>query len=104
MHRVATYMRVRPGVEEEYARRHAAVWPEVLAGISRYGIRNYSIYMHGRDLYSYFEVEDLEAAVALAVADPVNQRWQEYMAPMMDQGSGMKDRSTVYLQEVFYLD
>jgi L-rhamnose mutarotase len=37
-------------------------------------------------------------------ADPVNQRWQEYMAPLMDVASGIRDGSTSYLAEVFHLD
>ncbi len=104
MQRVSTYMRVRPGMEAEYARRHAEAWPELLAGITSYGIRNYSIFMRGQELFSYFEVDDLDGAMRQAAADPINQRWQEYMAPLMDVGSGIKDGSTSYLVEVFHLD
>ena len=42
-------------------------------------------------------------AMAMAAADPINQRWQEYMAPLMDVGSGIKDGSTAYLVEAFHL-
>jgi len=49
-------------------------------------------------------VDDLAAAMARAAADPVNQRWQEYMTPLMDVDSGIKDGSTAYLIEVFHLD
>jgi L-rhamnose mutarotase len=37
-------------MEEEYVRRHAEAWPELLAGITRYGIRNYSIFIAVRAL------------------------------------------------------
>jgi len=104
MQRVATYMLVNPGMEERYREEHRQVWPEVLAGISRYGIRNYSIYMMGRVLFSLFQVEDLDRAMALAAADPINQKWQEHMAPIMDIASGIKDGSTLYLEEVFHSD
>jgi len=104
MQRVATYMVVKEGMEEEYRRRHANVWPEILVGIKRAGIRNYSIFMRGRELFSYFEVDDLEKAMALVRADPNNQRWQDYMAPLMEVSSGVKDGSTVYLGEIFHLD
>jgi L-rhamnose mutarotase len=30
MQRIAFVMRVRPGQEDEYRRRHQAVWPEML--------------------------------------------------------------------------
>jgi len=104
MQRVATNMRVRPGMEHEYVRRHAEVWPEVLQGITGYGIHRYSIFLSGQELFSYFEVDDLGRAMSLAAADPVNQRWQEYMAPLMDVASGISDGSTSYLAEVFHLD
>ena len=104
MQRVVTFMLVKEGMEERYREEHRNVWPEVLEGIKRYGIRNYSIFMRGRELYSYFEVEDLDKAIAMAAADPINQKWQEHMAPLMDVGSGVKDGSTIYLEEVFHID
>lgn len=104
MQRMATFMRVKEGMEEEYRRRHRQVWPEILAGIGQAGIRNYSIFMRGRELFSYFEVDDLDKAMAMIAADPTNQKWQEYMAPLMEVSSGIKDGSTVYLPEVFHTD
>lgn len=104
MQRVATFMLVKEGKEEEYREAHRNVWPEILEGIERAGIRNYSIFMMGRQLFSYFEVEDLDKAMAMVAADPINQKWQEYMTPLMDVGSGVKDGSTAYLEEVFHID
>jgi len=40
----------------------------------------------------------------MLAADPINQRWQEKMAPLMDVGSGIRDSTTAYLEEVFHLD
>jgi L-rhamnose mutarotase len=102
MQRIATYMAVKPGMEARYREEHANIWPEVLEGITRFGIRCYSIFMHGRELYSYFEVEDLQKTVAMAGADPDNQRWQVHMADFFDVGPGMQDGATVYPEEVFY--
>jgi L-rhamnose mutarotase len=104
MQRVATFMVVKEGKEEEYRQAHRNVWPEILEGIKRAGIRNYSIFMMGCQLFSYFEVEDLDKAMVTISADPINQRWQEHMAPLMDVGSGVHDGSTVYLEEVFHID
>ncbi len=55
-------------------------------------------------MFSYFEVDELEQAMQMLANDPVNQKWQAMMAPLMDVGSGIKDGSTVYLEEVFHLD
>lgn len=104
MPRVATYMALRPGVEERYIEEHRNIWPEVLDGITRFGIRSYSIFIHGRELYSYFEVDNLEQAMALAAADPDNQRWQVHMADFFDTGPGIQDGSTVRPLEVFHTD
>ncbi len=102
--RVATFMKVKPGFEEAYRCAHANIWPSILEGIQRTKIRNYSIFMKGTELYSYFEVKDLDHAMAVLADDPENQRWQRTMAPMMDVGSGMKDGSSVYLNEILYFN
>jgi L-rhamnose mutarotase len=104
MQRIATYMAVRPGMEEHYREEHANIWPEVVDGIRRFGIRNYSIFMQGRELYSYFEVDDLERVMQMAAADPDNQRWQEHMKDFFDTGPGIQDGSTVRPLEVFHTD
>ena len=104
MPRVATYMALKPGLEERYLEEHRNIWPEVLDGITRFGIRSYSIFIHGRELYSYFEVDNLERAMALAAADPDNQRWQVHMADFFDTGPGIQDGSTVHPLEVFHTD
>lgn len=97
-------MEVKEGLEEVYREAHRHVWPEILECCARAGIRNYTIFMVGTWLYSYFEVDDLEQAMAIVAQDPINQRWQQLMAPLMVVGSGVKDGSTVYLDEVFHLD
>jgi L-rhamnose mutarotase len=102
MQRVATYMAVKPGLEERYMDEHRAIWPEVLDGITRFGIRSYSIFMHGRELYSYFEVDDLDRSYELAAADPDNQRWQQHLADFFDTGPGIQEGSTIHPIEVFH--
>ena len=102
MQRLATFMAVKEGKEEEYREAHRNVWSEILECIKRVGINNYSIFMRGSHLYSYLEVKDLARAMAELVADPINQKWQETMAPLMDVGAGVKDGSTLYLEQVFH--
>ena len=41
MERVGFTMRLRPGQEAEYRRRHAAVWPEMLDALKAAGARDY---------------------------------------------------------------
>jgi L-rhamnose mutarotase len=46
-------------------------------------IRNYSIFRHGLTLFGYFETDDLERTVEYLSNSEVNQRWGEWMAPIM---------------------
>ncbi len=42
MERLCYTFDLAPGVEREYERRHAEVWPEVLAALKEAGFSNYS--------------------------------------------------------------
>lgn len=104
MERVAFNMRLRDGSEAEYRRRHAAVWPEMLAELRLAGAHDYSIYLRGRDLFGYLEVDDFERFRRHMDASAVNARWQSEMAalidPLTDPATGFHTR----LEEVFHLD
>ena len=53
MQRIAFIMRIKPGTQEEYRRRHQQVWPELLADLKRAGCQNYSIYLRDTELFAY---------------------------------------------------
>lgn len=74
---------VRPGYEEEYKRRHDELWPEMDACLRAAGIRNYHIFRYGLTLFGYFETDDLPRTIAALKEDPVNRRWSEHMADIM---------------------
>jgi L-rhamnose mutarotase len=104
MQRVGFVMRLRPGAEAEYRRRHASVWPEMLAELTAAGASNYSIYQRDDDLFGYLEVVDLARFRAHMAASEVNARWQADMGdlidPLTDPATGFHRR----LDEVFHLD
>ena len=79
----AWVLKVRPGHEEEYKRRHDEIWPEMLETLRGAGIRNYNIFRHGLTLFGCFETDDLARTQAILAEDPVNARWGEWMAPIM---------------------
>ncbi len=79
----AWVLEVRPGYEEEYKRRHDAIWPEMCKALKDAGISNYNIFRHGLTLFGYFETDDLEATKADLAKSDVNRRWAEWMAPIM---------------------
>lgn len=104
MDRVGFTMRLLPGQEAEYRRRHADVWPEMLAALKTAGCRDYSIFIRDADLFAYLEVDDFAAFRAFMAASPVNDRWQTEMAalidPLTDPATGFHQR----LEEIFHLD
>ncbi len=104
MERVGFTMRLLPGQEAEYRRRHAAVWPEMLDALKAAGARDYSIFLHGADLFAYLEVDDFAHFREQMAATEINDRWQAEMAelidPLTDPATGFHRR----LEEIFHLD
>ncbi len=84
--RFGSVIRVRPECFDEYRRHHAAVWPTVLATITRCHIRNYTIFHRDGVLFGYFEYwgEDFDADMRLMAEDPETRRWWSIMEPMQD--------------------
>ena len=76
-------LEVRTGYEEEYKKRHDEIWPEMIELIQEAGMRNYSIFRHGLNLFGYFETDDLERMISILNNSEVNKRWGEYMTPIM---------------------
>ena len=106
MQRVAFIMHVKEGKEEEYIRRHQEVWPEELEEMKRAGIHKMSIFMRERELFLYMEVQDYAEATRLLAESPTSLRWEEYMAPIMEDETGADyDAENAYpdgLPEVFF--
>jgi L-rhamnose mutarotase len=106
MERVCFTLRVRPERREEYAARHAAVWPEMLQALAGTGWHNYSLFL-GEDglLVGYFETPSLADALAGMEATEVNARWQAEMADYFEELDGARpDTGFTRLVEVFHLE
>jgi L-rhamnose mutarotase len=100
--RSAFVLSVRPDRIEEYVEAHRHVWPELLAALRAAGIRNYTIFRKGNEMFGYFEADDLEAAAAFMETQEVNARWQDAMAQLLDER--VPDAGPPTLEEVFRLD
>jgi len=84
MERVGNVWRVRAGKAEEYARRHAEIWPELDALLRGAGVRSYSIYLWGEIVFSHMDVEDYDRLVQAFNGDPVAQRWEREMQELIE--------------------
>ena len=104
MQRIGFVMRVRPGQEAEYRRRHQAVWPEMLRALKDAGCSNYSIFMRGRELFAYLEVEDFDVFRQTLAVNEGSQRWEAHMAGIMEQAILPETGFHELLPEVFHLD
>jgi L-rhamnose mutarotase len=104
--RICFTLQVKPDRLAEYRRRHAAVWPEMLAALRDTGWRDYSLFLRDDGLLvGYFVTDDLAAALAGMEATEINARWQAEMAPFFaDLSGGRPDQGFTVLDEVFNLD
>ena len=100
--RVCFQLSVRPDLLEEYKARHREVWPEMLEALRAAGIRNYSIFRDGNQVFGYFEADDLTAAGRFLAQQPVCTRWQDSMAELLE--SRVPDAGPPELEEIFRLN
>jgi L-rhamnose mutarotase len=103
MQRYAFKMKLKPGVQAEYKRRHDEIWPELAQAIRVAGISDYSIFLD-EDTLTLFAVQKLSepnTAAGLAL-HPIVRRWWDSMADLMEVHS---DNAPVCqeLKEVFHL-
>jgi L-rhamnose mutarotase len=100
--RSAFVLRVRPDKIDEYVEAHREVWPEMLDALRSAGIRNYSIFRDGNQVFGYFEGDDLERAAGYLDAQEVCARWQDSMAGLLEER--VPDAGPPALVEIFRLD
>lgn len=85
MQKYAFRMRLLAGCEDEYRRRHDAIWPELVTLLQEAGISDYSIHLD-RDTGVLFGVlwrQDDHGMEDLPT-HPVMQKWWAHMADIME--------------------
>ena len=76
MPRICFTLQVAPDRLDEYRRRHAAVWPEMLEALRAAGWRDYSLFLRDDGLLiGYVVTDDFATAQAKMAATEVNERW-----------------------------
>ena len=103
--RVCFRSSVQPGLIDEYRRRHAAVWPEMLQALKDAGWHNYSLFLAADGLLiGYLECDDFDEVKARMAVTEVNSRWQAEMALLFEDTGQRPDEGFQILDEVFNLD
>lgn len=97
-------MKLYPGMEAEYERRHNELWPEMRDMIHEYGGKNYTIFLDRETLvlFGCIEIESEERWAESADA-PICRKWWDYMADIMETNEDNSPVS-VDLINLFHLD
>lgn len=85
MEKHAFVMRLKPGCEAEYRKRHDAIWPELVTLLKEAGVSDYSIHLDRETglLFGVLWRSEDHRMDALPEA-PVMQKWWAHMADIME--------------------
>ena len=104
MERCCFTFTLRPGMEEEYRRRHEQIWPEMVAALKASGISNYTLFRRGLEVCAYAECEpDAATAFGRMGATDVNRRWGEWFEDVIEQLTD-DDGELRWAEQVWHLD
>lgn len=96
---------IKEGMIDEYVRRHNEIWPEMVKVLKDAGIKNYTIWNTGCELFGYYECEKgVEYAAKVQAESPVVDRWNEYMKDILIMEMDPDTGAQPLLKKVFTLD
>ncbi|OHV76862.1 L-rhamnose mutarotase [Rhizobium sp. LCM 4573] len=101
LERYAFKMKLNPGMEAEYRKRHDEIWPELVVLLHEAGVSDYSIHLD-RETNILFGVltRPRDHAMAKLPEHPVMQKWWAHMADIMetnpDNSPVARDLATVF--------
>ena len=92
---------------EVYIKLHADPWPEVVDMIRECGLTNYSIFIQGRLVFTYYEYTgtDYEADMRKMEADPITQEWWKHTHPCFETYAFDKESPYYHdMESIFYVE
>jgi L-rhamnose mutarotase len=105
MEKYAWMAKIKPGMKDEYVRRHDEIWPELVELLKTAGIYNYTIWTDGTTLFGYYECEKgIEYATKTQAQSPIVDKWNEYMTDVMEMPLDPVTGAQPQLKKVFTLD
>ena len=105
MERYAWKAIVKEGKIDEYVKRHNEIWPELVEVLKAAGIKNYTIWNVGNELFGYYECEKgVQFAADTQAKSPVVDKWNEFMKDVMIMEMDPQTGAQPMLKQVFFLD
>ncbi len=104
MERYAWKATVLPGMLEEYKRRHDNIWPEMKEVLKAAGIRNYTIWNVGDELFGYYECDSVAYAAKVQAKSEVVDRWNKYMKDVMVMDMDPVTGAQPLMEQVFLFE
>lgn len=104
--RKAFLIYAQPEKYEEYIRRHNQIWPDLKEELKKYGISNYSIFMHEdkKLFFGYFEIKDIGLFERMGES-VVCRKWWKHMTEVLICNTESDEKAKEdMLTEVFYLE
>lgn len=81
---LAFALRLRPGTEAEYQRRHDTIWPDMRDALLASGILHYEIHLcREESLLFAFIIRSTSHSMDSLPDNPVWQRWQAHMGDIL---------------------
>lgn len=104
MEKYAFKMRLNPGSEAEYKKRHEKIWPELVTLLKNAGVSDYSIHLD-RETHILFGVLWRKTGHTMndLPLDPIMKKWWAHMADIMQTGAD-NEPVAVSLETVFHME
>ncbi len=96
---------IKEGMLDEYIKRHDEIWPEMVEVLKEAGIKNYTIWNTGCEMFGYYECEKgVEYAASVQAKSSVVDKWNEYMKDILIMEMDPETGAQPMLKKVFSLD
>ena len=104
MEQTGFVMFLRPGMADEYRRRHDTIWPELQALLHEAGIRDYSIFLDEQSHVLYAVLRRTPGhRIDTLPQQALMQRWWRHMADIMETNAAGSPRQRP-LRPMFHMD
>ncbi len=104
MQRICFLMKIVPGQEKEYQRRHDNIWPDLVAALRDAGVSNYSLFRRDTTVIAYAECHpDAATAFGKVGSTDVNRRWAEWFQDVLAEHTD-REGNLIEAAEVWHMD